>query len=241
MVFTGSPWDSITLTEEKGLQRDPQSSRPLANSASRHLIQIWPCEWWLCLWMRLSGGVFFFLLSFQMGKIDNYVTESDESQIYSTHLIKYWFCWFEICLVSCMFFLVSTPIAASTSKLPSEIAHCYEALEKQNKSLMWSLACFYGGDVIKGLSWIMDVWLKRPVGYFQILFVQLQKRFKIKLAKSPTPNTKRHYFTWHEWFQPRGQILFCREILTVCNVVRQQESMNEQNDLIHVNNAALSA
>lgn len=106
---------------------------------------------------------------------------------------------------------------------------------------MQSLACFYGGDVIKGLSWIMDVWLKRPVGHFRILFVQLQTRFKSKLPKSPTPNTKGQYFTWREWFQPRGQSLFCREILTVYNVVRQQESMNEQNDLILVNNAALHA
>lgn len=79
---------------------------------------------------------FFFLLSFQIGKIDNYVTESDKIQIYSKHLIKYWFCGFEIWLVSGMVFLVSTPIATSTSKLPSEIVHCYKALEKQNESLM---------------------------------------------------------------------------------------------------------
>lgn len=32
-----------------------------------------------------------------------------------------------------MFFLVSTPIATSTSKLPSETVHCYKAFKKPKR------------------------------------------------------------------------------------------------------------
>lgn len=83
--------------------------------------------------MGLGAGVFF--SPYFKVIIDIYVTESDKIQIYSKHLIKYRFCWFEIWLVSGMVFLVSTPIATSTSKLPSEIVHCYKALKKNETSL----------------------------------------------------------------------------------------------------------